>query len=166
MARHQRRIGQMADPDREIDTILDEVDHAVGQTEVGADVGIALQVGGHDSANMQPAEPDRRRDDELSLRPRALALDGVLSLLDIGQNPPRPLQVTGACVGQRHLPRGPLQQPRAKAVLQRRNQPRDARRRQAKLARRGGKAPQVGHRDEGLHGIDPVHPTIAYLAIV
>ena len=83
----------MADPDGEIDAIFDEVDHAVGQTEVDADIAIALQVGGHDSADMQPAEPDRRRDDELSLRPRAFALDGALGLLDIGQDPPGTLQV-------------------------------------------------------------------------
>ena len=93
MARHQGGVGQMADPDREIDAVLDEVDHAIGQTEVDADVAVALQVGGHDPADMQPAEPDRRRDDELPLGTRALALDGVLRLLDIGQDPPRPLQV-------------------------------------------------------------------------
>ena len=156
----------MADPDREIDAILDEVDHAVGQTEVDADIGVALQVGDHYSADVQPAEPYRRRDHELSLRPGAFALDGVLRLLDIGQDPPRPLQVTRAGVGQRHLPRGPLQQPRAETILQRRDQPRDARRRQAKPARRGSKTPQVGHGDKGLHGIDPVHRIIAYIAIV
>ncbi len=156
----------MADPDREIDAVLDEVDHAVGQPEVDADVAVALQVGGHHAADMQPAEADRRRDDELPLRPGALARDGVLRLPDIGQDPPRALQVARAGVGQRHLPRGPLQQPRAETVLQRGNQPRDARRRQAKPARRGGKTPQVGHGDESLHGIDPVHRIIAYPAIV
>ena len=155
----------MADPDREIDAILDEVDHAVGQAEVDADVGVALQVGDRYSADVEPAEPYRRRDHELSLRPGAFALDGVLRLPDIGQDPPRPLQVTRAGVGQRHLPRGPLQQPRAETILQRGDQPRDARRRQAKPARRGSKTPQVGHGDKGLHGIDPVHPIIAYTAI-
>ena len=33
-------------------------------------------------------------------------------------------------------------------------------------ARGGRKTPQVGHGNKGLHGIDPVHPTIAYSAIV
>ncbi len=151
----------MADSNSEIDTVLDEIDHAVRQTKVDGDIAITFQVGGHDSADVQPAEPDRRRDDELPLRPRALALDGALGLPDIGQNPPRALQVTRASVGQRHLPRGPLQQSRAEAILQSRNQPRDSRRRQAELPGRGGKTSQVGHGDKSLHGIDPVHPTIA-----
>src|SRR6185312_13620576 len=58
MARHQRRVRQMTDPDREIDAVLDEIDHTIGQTKVDADIGVAFEIGGHDAADMQPAEPD------------------------------------------------------------------------------------------------------------
>ena len=106
---------------------------------------------------MQAAEADRRRDHEPSARPRAFALDRLLGLLDIGQNAPGALEIARAGIGQRDFARGPLQQPRAEALLQRRDQPRHGRRRQPELARCGGKTLEVGHRDEGLHGVDPVH---------
>ena len=40
---------------------------------------------------------------------------------------PGPLQIAGADIGQRHRPGGPLQQPRAETILQRRDQPRHRR---------------------------------------
>ena len=124
----------------------------------GPTVGYRIEEQGRTLAYLTDHEP--------ALGACALALDGVLGFLDIGQDAAGALEIARAGVGQRHLPRGPLQKPRAKTVLQRGNQPRDARGRQAKLAGRGGKALQVGHGDKGVHGIDPVHRTIAYLAIV
>ncbi|MGY4423342.1 hypothetical protein ACVWY2_005791 [Bradyrhizobium sp. JR6.1] len=158
---HQRRIRQVPEPDREVDAVLDEVDPAIRQPQVDANIGIAFEVGGHDRADMEPPEAERRRDHQAAFGAGALALYRVLGLLDVGKDPPRPLQVARAGVGQRHLPRGPLQQPRTEPLLQRRDQPRDGGRRQAELAGGGGKPLEVRHRDERLHGIDPVHGTIA-----
>ena len=77
---------------------------------------------------MEAPEADRRGSHQPSTRQRALALGGAFGLLDIAENAPHPLQVARADIGQRDLPGGPLQQPRAKAVLQRCNQPRHGRR--------------------------------------
>ena len=45
MARHQAGIRQVADPDRDIDAVFHQVDHAVRQPEFGADLGIAFEIG-------------------------------------------------------------------------------------------------------------------------
>ena len=115
---------------------------------------------------MEASEAHRRGDHQPSARQRALALGGAFGLLDITENAPHPLQVARADIGQRDLPCGPLQQPRAKAFLQRRNQPRHRRRRQPELARRRRKPLQVGDRDKGLHGVEAIHGFISYTAMM
>src|ERR1700732_420374 len=115
---------------------------------------------------METAKPDRGRDHEAAARPRLCSLGGACGLLDIGKDTPGALQITRAGIGQCHGPRGPLQQPRAETLFQRRDQPRHPGRRQAELARGGRKAPEVGDGDEGLHGVDTVHGIIAYIAMM
>ena len=106
---------------------------------------------------MKPAEADRGGNHQPSARPGALALGRAFGLLDIGEDAAGALQIARAGIGQRHRPRGPLQQPRAETVLQRRDQPRHARWRQAEFSRGRGEALQVGDGDKGLHGVDTVH---------
>src|ERR1700730_12042131 len=115
---------------------------------------------------METAKPDWRRDHEAPARPRLFPLGRTFGLLDISKDTLGALQVTRAGLGQRDLPRGPLQQPRAEMLFQRRDQPRHPGRRQAELARGGRKAPEVGDGDEGLHGVDTVHGIIAYIAMM
>src|SRR6476659_10070346 len=166
MARDQAGVGEMAYPDREIDTVFDQIDHAVRQSQFARDLGITCQIGRHHRADMEAAESDRRRDHQPAARPRPLRLCRAFGFLDIGENPPDPFPVARADVGQRHLPRGPLQQPRAQTFLQRRNQPRHARGRQPEFARGRRKPLKVGHRDKGLHGVDAIHGIVSYLAMM
>ena len=72
---------------------------------------------------MEPAKSNWRRHYQPPARPGALALGGALGLLDITEDAPDPLQIAGADIGQGQEWRGPLQQPRAEALLQRRDQP-------------------------------------------
>ncbi len=156
----------MADADRKVDAVLDQIDDPVFQPQLTGHFGIALQIGRHQRADMQPAEADGCRDHEPPARPGAFAFGRAFGLLDIGEDAPGPFQVARAGVGQGHRPRGPLQQPRTETLFQRRDQPRHRRRRQLKLARRRREPLQVGDRDKGLHGVDPVHAIISYIAIV
>src|SRR6476646_3027311 len=150
----------MAYPDREIDPVFDQIDHAVRQSQFARDLGITCQIGRHHRADMEAPESDRRRDHQPSARPRPLRLRRAFGFLDIGENPPDPFQIARADIGQRHLPRGPLQQPRAETFLQRRDQPRHARGRQPEFAGGRRKPLKVGHRDKGLHGV------VSYLAMM
>ena len=156
----------MADPDREIDAVLDEIDHAILEPQLARHFGIALQIGRHHGANMEAPESDRRRDHEPSARLRALALGRALGFLDISEDASCALQIACADIGQRHAPRRPLQQPRAETILQRRDHPRYTRGRQPELARRRRKTLEVGHRHEGLHGVDTIHGIISTIAMM
>jgi hypothetical protein len=156
----------MADPDGKIDAVFDQIDHAVRQPQFAGYLGITLQIRRHDRTDVQAAESDRRRHHQPPARPDTFALGSPLGFLDIGENTACALQIAGADIGQRHLPRGPLQQPRAETLLQRRDQPRHARGRQPKLARRRRKTLEVGHRDKGLHGVDAIHGIISYIAMM
>ena len=117
----------MADSDREIDAVFDQIDHAVRQSQFAGDLGIAGQIRRHHGTDMEAPESDRRRHHQPSARPRPLRLRRAFGFLDIGEYPSDTFQIARADVGQRDLPRGPLQQPRAETILQRRNQPRHAR---------------------------------------
>ena len=91
---------------------------------------------------MEAAEPDRRRHHQPPARPGALPFARTLGLLDIGKGyaAPAPGGERVPTSVKRHRARGPLQQPRAEALLQRRDQPGHPRRRQAELAGRRRKA--------------------------
>ena len=166
LAGDQAGIGEVTDPDGEVDAVFHQVDHAVRQPQFAGDLGIAHQIGRHHRADVQASETDRGRDRQPPARPRAFALDRAFGFLDIGEDAPDPLEIARADIGQRHRPRGPLQQPRAETVLQRRDQPRHARRRQPQLARRRRKTPEVGDGDKGLHGVDAIHGIISYIAMM
>ena len=45
LARDKRGIGKLADPDREIDAVLDKADHAIFQPQFARNLRIALQIG-------------------------------------------------------------------------------------------------------------------------
>ena len=166
MARHQRRIREVADPHRQIDALFHQIYHAIRQPQIGGDLGIAFEISRHDRTDMKPSEPDRGRNRQPAARAGTFALGRAFGLLDITEDPPRALQIARPGIGQRDLPRGPLQQAGAEAIFQRRDQPRHARRRQAELARGRRKPLQIGNRDKGLHGVDTVHAIISYIATV
>ena len=151
----------MADPDREIDAVFHQVDHAVRQAQFAADVGITLQIRRHHRADMEAAEPDRRGDHEPPARLDPFGLRGNFGFLDIGKDAARALQIAGPCVGQRHRTGGPLQQPRAETLLQRRNQPRHVGWRQAEFAGGRRKACEIGDRDKGGHGVEAIHGIVS-----
>jgi hypothetical protein len=166
VARNQRRIRQVTDPHRQVDALFHQVDHAIRQPQVDRDLGIALQIGRHDRADMKPSKAVRGGHHQPPARFCPFALGRDFGLLDVGEDPAGALQIACADVGQGDRPRGPLQQAGAETLLQRRDQPRHARRRQPEFARGRGKPLQVGDGDKRLHGIDTVHAIISYIAIV
>ena len=156
----------MADPHRDVDGIFHEIDEVVRQPQFAGDLGIALEVGDHDRPDMEAAEADRRRHHQPPARPVALLPCRAVGLLDIGENATRALEIARADVGQGHLSGGPLQQPRAEMLLQRRDQPRHRGRGQPQLSCRGREAAQIGDGDEDMHGFEAVHGIIAYIAMM
>jgi hypothetical protein len=106
---------------------------------------------------MQAPEGRRRRHDEAADRAQPVGLREILGLLHLGQDAPRPVQVARAGIGEGDGARGPLEQPQAEMLLQRRHLSRDGRGREAEMARGRGEALPVGDGDEGRHGGETVH---------
>jgi hypothetical protein len=104
----QAGIGEMTDPDRKVDAVFHQVDHAVGQPQLAGDIGIAQQVGRHHGTDVQASELDRRRDRQPPARPDAFALHRSFGFLDIGEDGSDALEIARADIGQRHRPGGPL----------------------------------------------------------
>ena len=127
---------------------------------------MALEVGVHDGADVKPPETDRRGNHEPSARSGALALSRNLGLFDIGENAPGAFEIARTRIRQCHRPRRPLQQTRAETIFQRRNQPRHARRRKAKLSRGRSEPLEIRNRHKSLHGIEAIHGIISYIAMI
>ncbi len=53
-------VGQLADPDREIEMLFQEIDHAVGQHGPDVDIGIGFEELDCDRENVQTAENTSR----------------------------------------------------------------------------------------------------------
>src|SRR5258708_12932752 len=98
MACDQAGISEMTYPDREIDTVFDQIDHAVRQSQFARDLGITCQIGRQHRTDMEAPESDRRRDHQPSPRPRPLPLPRAFAFLAIPETPPDPFQVARADV--------------------------------------------------------------------
>jgi len=125
------------------------------------DTRIALQIGRHQRADMQPAESQRVP------RPRAAPLAGCVSpsaapvgLLDIGEDTPGPFQGSARRRRSRSRTRGPLRQPAHRDALQRRDQPVTPAATAQACAPAATTPAGRPTANKGLHGVDPVHAII------
>ncbi len=66
--------------------VIDEMEIAVGQDQSDVDLGPSGEKVDDDREDVQPAEGDRRRDDEAALRPRVGARRCALGFADFLKN--------------------------------------------------------------------------------
>jgi len=117
---------------------------------------------------MQPAESQRVAETTTAPLGRVRSPSAApFGLLDIGEDTPGPFQVAA----RRRRSRSRTAWSAATAAQPRRSSSAatsrvTAGRRQLKLARRRREPLQVGDRDKGLHGVDPVHAIISYDAMM
>ena len=78
-------------------------------------------------------------------------MHSLAGAIDRSENAPRFLEHDLACDGERHAPRGAIQQLRADVLLELRNLLRDRRLRDIADARRAREMTELGDRDERLH---------------
>ena len=96
----QARIRQLPDAEREIDVLVDEIDHPVDQHHLHVDFTVGLQEFGHHGDDVQTAEHDRRGEDQLAprrtvfARRRALGLGDVIEDAPAGSKYCRPVSVS------------------------------------------------------------------------
>lgn len=157
----QRRIRQPPDADGEVHALLHQVDPPVGEQEVALHLGVAPQVLRQERGDVQMAEGGGRGDGEAAGGAQPVGLREILGLLHLGQDAAGAVEVAGPRIGQLDGAGGPLEQPQAEMLLQRRHLPRDGRGREAEMPRGGREALAVGDGDEGRHGGETVHGIIA-----
>ncbi len=68
--RDKAAVGQLPNPDGEIDMVFQEIDHAVSQHKANVDVLIGLEELRHHGEDMQTAEDNRRGNDQVAFRRR------------------------------------------------------------------------------------------------
>ena len=101
------------DPDREVESFLDEIDHAVGELDVEAQLRVLRGEVGDRRRDMPLAERDRTGQLKRAARHARARGDAVLGLFEIGEELHGPFEKRLATLGQRKLARRSIQQANA-----------------------------------------------------
>ena len=84
--RDQAAVGQIADTQGEVDLIVEEVGHAVGQHQLDGHLGERCEEGDDDGQDVQPAEHRWGGDDKVAFGLGVLAGRGALGLVQLLQD--------------------------------------------------------------------------------
>jgi hypothetical protein len=148
--RDERRVGQGADAQREIEAAVDQVEQAVVEHEVHAHLGVGLREGAQRRHHVQQPERHRRVDAQHPARRGERPGGGLLRVTRRQQRALRVRQRGRPRLGQRQAPRRPLQQAHPEALLEPRHRHAHHRLRDPQPPRRSREALGLGHRRE--HG--------------
>jgi len=140
LARHQLRIRQMPDVQRELHVFLDHVDGAVDQQQLDGNGWIAVQEIRQQRRDQQPPHQGRRRDADAPGRLLTARGQRRFHLLQLGEDRFRPFVKQASVVGQRQPTGCSQQEPRPEQLLQRGNLPTDRGQRAWKRPGRAGQA--------------------------
>lgn len=146
--RDECRVGQRSVPDREIDPLLGEIDHGVGESEVERQVWLLLRE--RREQRNDAGEPERNggRDPERAARRSGEVRDGEPGLLDLRDHGLDASEVGRADLGRRDPARRALEEADAELFFERRNRARDRRGRDSALAGHCAEAAAAHHGDE------------------
>ena len=139
---------QPAEPDADVDALLDQIDIAVVERHPQLDVGIARLERAKKRHHLQPAERHRHVDVQIAGRPQLRVLEHELGLLDLGQRLTAALEEGGAVLGEADAPRGAGEQPGADLILEPGDGVADARLGDAEIGRGAHEAQALRHLHE------------------
>src|SRR5262249_21538022 len=108
--RHHCGIAQVGNSDRHIHAFIDEIDDAIDEQHVRADLWVALQEFAYDRAEIAPPESHRCSHRKLADRLRPARAKNVLCLLRGGEDIAAALQILRAFVSEVDTPRGALEE--------------------------------------------------------
>ena len=149
--RDQAAVRHLADPHRQVDMIFGEADVAVVEHQPDVDLGIGLDEFDDHRQHMQPAEHQRRGDDQLALR-RAYSPAAARSASPTSSRMRRAgRDVVAAGIGQLEAAAGAVDQPRAEMRLELGDPAADGRQRNLQPARRRRQAARFDHGEQHLH---------------
>ena len=116
--RHQARGRQIADAYRDVDAFLDQVHDPIHRHQIGADIRIEIKEIREQRRDVDAAEFDRGGDPQQTRRPGGSPQGQIVDGLQFGKNAAHLLNIGLADIRLSHNPRGPGEQPRAKAFFQ------------------------------------------------
>ena len=123
--RHHALLADLADPDREVESFLDEVHGSIGEIEVEAHLRMQHGELGDGRREMTVAEAHATGEAQRAARLHGRQAHRALGLLEIGQQLQGPLVEGLAGFGQREAASGAMEQARLEVRLEVRNLPRD-----------------------------------------
>ena len=150
-------IGEVGDPDGDVDPFLDRVDEAVGQGQFDLEIEIKPHEFGDRRPEVERTERGWAVELEDALRLAVQARDLHFGLVDAGENVDAAVVVGETRLGRPDPPRRAVEQSDAEEMLELHH--RLARRRPGRPegARRLGKAAERHHLGEGVHRAELVH---------
>ncbi len=155
--RHVVGVGDLADADAHVVAVAHQVDHAVGEVERQLQIGEARLEGRRMRADMPTTECRWCRDHQMAAHRGAILGDAGVGLVEILEQPARPLQVLLAQVGQRQATGGAVHQLDAQVALQGIETAAHHHRRHAFLQCSGGEAAGFGDQHEAVYGCVTIH---------
>src|SRR3954447_14924276 len=147
----------MADAERDVDPLLDQIDRAIEQQEFCRHGRIGIEKRIEDRPQHHLTRHHGRSDREQAAGRRARPGRDVVGLLQFGEHAPTDRDIALALLAQLDGACGPVQQLGTDPLLQESNGAAHRRRRTAELAARSGKAAVVHRKDKHLHRIQTIH---------
>ncbi len=158
--RDQRRVGQRSGSHGDVEAVRHEIHRPVRQVDHHLKGRIGLEERRDNRREEQLPDRHGRRHPELAARLALQLGDGLLGGLEPGDGAFGLLDERHARVRERHPPRGAMEEPGAKLLLQLRNLPADGGLRQAERAGRAPEAAGLRHSHQGKRRVEVevVHP--------
>ena len=157
LARHQVTGACGADPHRQVEALLDQIHHAVGELHVEAHLLVLREEIGDGGREMAHAEVHRSCQPDRAARHDGGAARFLLGLLQVGEELHRALIEGLTALGEADAPRGAIEEPRLQVRLEVGDVARGGGSGQAELAGSLGKAPRFNDLRENLDSAEPIH---------
>ncbi len=157
LARHQSRVGQMADAQCEVETLIEQGKQLVVQAQLDPQLPMFREKGVHERRDVALPELHGRGHAQQATNDAVARLQPLFHVIEVGEHAPAPGQVLRSFVGQCHAPGAAVQQAHAQVALQRRQR---ANQRRHGLPRRIGRRAQAAVVDDPHeigHCLEPVH---------
>ena len=153
----KRTVRQIADPDRDIDPLVDQTNDAVDERQFYIQLGVGAEQSDYDGQYVEPAKGNGRCDNQPTPGHGAVAAQRERCIVQIGKRGPATLQIGRALVSQTHRSGRPAEQRRAKRLFECGYGATGGGRGHSQPSCRFGEAHMVGNRDEGAQGLEAIH---------
>ena len=157
LAADQVLAADIADPHRDVESLLDEIGGAVRQLDIEAHLRVAHDEFGDRRSEMARAERDRGGEPQRAARRDGAGVRRLLGLLQVGQELHAALVKRATAFGQGQAACRAIEKPRVEMRLELGDLARDRRHGDAEALRGAGKAPGFDDRGEGADGVEAIH---------